>query len=170
MAGKGEFFMSHPYSDNEMIYDRQKHRYILTEIGIANGMNVVLQDELNMTGVMNTACAIKDFLNDVSFFVYEYIYSHSADRMVTEYMLAKKTHMRDVIKTAMISQAKYLKDNGDVANQAGINFGNMSFVSLEEIRGDRRISPYTKSQLANAGLLYTGRMRLYKRIKYREDY
>lgn len=162
--------MKYPYDDKEMVYDRQKHRYILTELGIANGLNIVLQDELNTNGIMNEASAVNDFLNDVSFSIYEYIYSHSGNRMVTEYLLAKKIDLREVIKSAMLAQAKYLKENGDIANQAGVNFSNMTNMPLDEIRGDRRISPYAKSQLANAGLLYSGKMNLRRHVRFREDY
>ncbi len=161
--------MKLPYSDNEMRYDMTSHRYVLTETGIANGLNLVLQNELNMTGSMNTANEINSFLDEVSEDIYEYIYMHSSNRMLTEYLLAKKPQYREVIKSAMIKQVKYMRLNGNIGDQSGLDFLNGRYMEYDQIDG-RRISMRARTVLANAGLLYTGQLMSYKNIRFREDY
>lgn len=162
--------MAYPFSDNEMIYDINKHRYILTEAGVTNGINVVLREELNIAHTANAAAEIRNFLEEVSDAVYEYVYSYCFDRAITEYMLAKVPEYREVIKSAMLKQAKYMYINGNVANEAGVDFAKGFAMSLDDLRGDRRISAYAKNELANSGLLYTGRINLKKPIRFREEY
>lgn len=161
--------MKLPYSDNEMRYDMTSHRYVLTETGIANGLNLVLQNELNMSGSMNTANEINIFLDEVSEDIYEYIYLHSSNRRLTEYLLAKKPQYREVIKSAMIKQVKYMRLNGNIGDQSGLDFLNGRYMEYDQIDG-RRISMRARTVLANAGLLYTGQLMSYKNIRFREDY
>ncbi len=161
--------MKLPYSDNEMRYDMTSHRYVLTETGVANGLNLVLQNELNMSGSMNAANEINSFLDEVSEDIYEYIYLHSSNRMLTEYLLAKKPQYREVIKSAMIKQVKYMRLNGNIGDQSGLDFLNGRYMEYDQIDG-RRISMRARTVLANAGLLYTGQLMSYKNIRFREDY
>lgn len=161
--------MTLPYSDKEMRYDMNCHRYVLTETGVANGLNLVLKNELNMTGSMNEANEINNFLDEVSEDIYEYIYSHSSNRMITEYLLAKKQQYREAIKSAMLKQAKYMKLNGNIGDESGLNFLDGRYMEYDQIDG-RRISMRARTVLANAGLLYSGPLILRMPVKFREGY
>lgn len=161
---------TYPYTDNDMVYDFKKHRYILTAAAAQNALNVVLSAALNSSDPQNPAAEVENFLNEVSMSVYEYIYSHSRSRQVIEYLLAKEPNFREVLKEAMEWQAKYFYVNANIAQEAGVDLRRGFAMTLEDLRGDRRISPYARNVLANAGLLYSGVITLRGNVVFREGY
>ena len=161
--------MKYPFDDNEMMYDYKKHRYVLTRAGVEERLKIVLADELNTTGSANAAAEVNVFLDDVSADVYTYVYDHAQNRLIAEYIMAKDPFVRDAIKEAMILQTRYLYINGNIADEAGIDFTRGVAMPLEEIRGERRMSKRARDELANAGLLYTG-ARYVNVGRFREDY
>lgn len=160
---------TYPFDDNEMKYDYDKHRYILTQSGVEERLKINLQKELNLSNSSNPADEVNAFLNDVSLEVYDFVYAHVMNKYAMEYLIAKKPLLRETIKDAMLEQAKYMYINGSIANESGIDFTKGTAIPLDEIRGERRISPYAKNLLSTAGLLYSGRV-VVRGFKFREGY
>lgn len=160
----------YPYSDNDMVYDYDKHRYILTNDCVKRELNLNLEAELNKEGTSNPANEVNAFLDEISFQVYNYIYSHAQNQKVAEYRCAKNPGLRTSLKDAMVKQVKYVYINGDIANESGIDFARGSAMRLEDMRGGRAIGTYTHYVLANCGLLYGGQIVLRPGVIFREDY
>ena len=160
----------YPYTDNDMVYDQEKHRYILTNDCVKRELNLDLGAELNIEGSNNPSNEVNAFLDEISFQVYTYIYNHAQNQMVAEYRCAKNPALRTPLKTAMLKQVKYIYINGEIAYEGGVDFAKGHAMRLEDIRGERAIGTYTHYVLANAGLLYGGVITVRPGVKFREDY
>jgi hypothetical protein len=161
---------NYPYSDKDMVYDYDKHRYILTEECVLRECRINLAAELRPTQSNNPADEVNAFLDEVSFEVYNFVFSHAFSKDVAEYRCAKNPGLRTPIKEAMLKQVRYKYVNGAIGDEAGINFQNGTAMRLDDIRGERTMSPYTVSILTNAGLLYRGKMLVPAGVKFREGY
>lgn len=105
--------MAYPLSDNYMIYDKVKHRYILTVKFLKGVLGVDLEAQLNSNGAVTSAIVLNSFLDNVSSEVYNYVYMHN-DTKTLQYIIAKCSSAREIIKEAMSKQALYSIYNGDM--------------------------------------------------------
>lgn len=110
--------MKYPFTDSNMIYDYNKHRYILTQDCLMNELGVDIS-RFN-DGTINAQTVINSFLNTVSMQVYNYIYSCNNKPALT-YLTAKMPSARQVLQDAMGQQALYLLQNGDLSKTANVN-------------------------------------------------
>lgn len=110
--------MKYPFTDSNMIYDYNKHRYILTQDCLMNELGVDIS-RFN-DGTINAQTVINSFLNTVSIQVYNYIYSCNNKPALT-YLAAKMPSARQVLQDAMGQQALYLLQNGDLSKTANVN-------------------------------------------------
>lgn len=141
-----------PYNDNNMNYNRYKHRYVLTEAHVLEALNVDLRTVLNTSDSADIANAPERLLDRVSKIVYEYIYSICAFRYKTERDLALDDKNRDFICEAMGEQLLYMLNNGDLYGMSGINADTGAVVDARSIRA-AQIAPLAKDILINTGIV-----------------
>lgn len=92
---------TYPLSDDAMVYDYTKHRYILTPEYVLNNLGIDLYEKMGGKRTVNTTTAINVLLdNRISFKIYSAIYAHQ-DKQLMEYILAKSPSARKVLLEAM---------------------------------------------------------------------
>lgn len=158
---------TYPYSDNNMIYDKDSHMYILTPYYCVNELGLPEDLGLKNYNEQKKSAAVQRFLKRVSSIVYRYIYSHTSCEPVVEYIIAKGIDIRPKFMEALSEQVLYVIKNGDLGLYSGVDYkkGTMLDVPIH-----KAISPYTRDILNECGLLYTGERHVPYGFKYREDY
>lgn len=133
-----------PYSDDYMIFDERKCRYVLTEKALTDLCAIDLRARMTETATLNPETVIQRVVNTVSDIVYYYMHSHTMNPKRLNQMIAFSPESREVIQEAMCHQAIYMGANGDL------------FLSAAETDTGKEISQMCKMALLNGGLLYTG--------------
>lgn len=159
--------MGLPFNDENMKYDFSKQQYILTKDCVLN--NLYLNEQIEV--FLQTSNKVHQFLEEISDDVYLFIYRYTRKdmRSIRKYLLAKREDYREVIKRAMLYQARYALRSGAIAlkDMHGVDIEKTRALGLESIRGDVMIAEHARQVLLDAGLLYTGNLRV--RIKDLED-
>ena len=140
------------YDNNEMFYNKRKHRYVLTEECVLEDMNIDLSVVLNTSDVADVANAAGKLLDRVSMLVYSYIYKIVPFRYKTERALALEEENRLPLYEAMKEQLLYMLNNGDFSALAGINLENGTVIDSARLRG-AEVSPIAKDILIDAGIV-----------------
>ena len=132
-----------PFSDDEMKYKKECHRYVLTKNYVLSN-NIDLDAELNTYGTINKSDAAEQFLDRISRIIYNYCYSFGG-KLKKEHDMATKEELREIIRDALMEQVVYVLTNGD------------HYLSA---RGDaeykRPVSEFAHNILAESGLLFAG--------------
>lgn len=142
---------------DEMKYDLTRHFYVLTPEHLKSeyGMDFVAKE-----GSLTKA---KDKLMRISQSIYNYIYnSKIKNKRFWEHFLATVEDVRPTIQRALEEQARYEYEANALSleYQIGINPLNGVKISLEDLRGQRRIALQAENELrfyANGVLLTTGK-------------
>lgn len=124
-------------NDENMTYDLTMHKYVLTETAIFNELGENLNTVFADSPDVPTKTA---FLKDVTRQFYGYVYSHSQSQAYIEYILAMDENLRSLIFDALIAQAAYMLNGGNVAKFSGINLAKMQWIDLDKLRGDARVA------------------------------
>ena len=140
------------YDNNEMFYDKRKHRYVLTEECVLEDMNIDLNVVLNTSDVADVANAPRKLLERVSMLVYGFIYKLVPYRYKTERMLALDDEYRDYILEAMQEQLLYILNNGDFSGLTGVNLDSGMVIDQRAMR-TAEISPIAKDILITSGII-----------------
>lgn len=152
-----------PLSNETMIYDFNKHRYILTPKCVLDELNENLYERLNTKGSANVENTAQVILDQISMQVYNFIYNHTAQRLYLQKVLAKSPTARETIKEAMKQQVLYFLINGQIDKYAGVDLRRGTVIPLSELRGERSIDAQTISILlqplpeTGVSVLYRGR-------------
>lgn len=101
-----------PYSNEEMTYNKSKHRYVLTKNYCVRN-NVDLDAELNTYGMVNKSAAAENLLDRISRSIYLHCYGYGMSRAKKEHDMATVEELRPVIRDAMMEQLLYVMANGD---------------------------------------------------------
>ena len=121
---KGElFFMeeygkNYPYTDDYMIFDEKKYRYILTAKYVLDSTGINLTTRLNAKGSANAQSAVNGFLDRISVLTYKYIDAHSINTPLRNHIIAICPSARPILQEAMLAQALYVLTNGDLSLSA----------------------------------------------------
>lgn len=107
--------MQYPLSDDFMIYDYAKHRYILTETDVFENLSINLEDKLL------TKPARERILDQISIHVYAYIHRFNADTKAQDYIIATTAGGRSIIKRAMEEQLIYELTAGDLSRSTDMD-------------------------------------------------
>lgn len=99
----------YPYSDDYMIFDEEKKRYILTEKDIMDKFGI------NLTTRLKNNAMIKPTLNQISLMIYNFIHQHNLDNKRQDYIIAKTKDGRRIIMEAMEQQLLYFLAVGDLS-------------------------------------------------------
>jgi hypothetical protein len=107
-----------PFSDNEMTYDFENHRYVLTpeycrDQGI--DLDIVINKEL----FPDTQTSVNIVLNRISLLVYTNIYNHGRVKEDKEYLMACDPTLRLIIRDAMFERLNYVTSSGDLSTKSG---------------------------------------------------
>lgn len=134
-----------PLSDELMFYDFDEHRYILTPQDILQKLGENLAVRLNKRGVNNVENVAKNFLDQISQDIYNYIFQYNINNKTQEYEIAKTKTGRRLIKKAMEQQVAYVMVNGDLNIYSGVNVRDGRVM---EDFSSRAISQHAKETLA----------------------
>lgn len=141
------------YSDEMMVFDEAKKRYILTD-QCALAQNINLDQELNSAGVTAKNNLPDQILDRVSKTVYNYVYAHGG-RDVKQRKMAEDDSYRPFIQDAMIEQLLYFMTNGDLNQLARVDVQS----GREHSRAaklDAAYAPEMQNILGQTDLLYCG--------------
>ena len=145
-----------PYNTSYMVYDLDRHMYVLTDEGIRY---LIGEEIVTLAGNINKARVIR---YEVSQDVYNYISRYSL-RDTYDYkvwLLAKDENLRSVIERVLADQMRYYIRSGAglLKDMHGVQIEKSKSLSLNDIRGRALISQSAESLLLNSGLLYVGRL------------
>lgn len=122
-----------PYDDDNMTYDINEHRYILTLDYVENKTGLNLVEKLNTSMSDNPQQVAMFFLDRISSNIYSWIYQHNANNDVQEWILAKVKGARTIIQRAMIEQVIYVLNNGDMTLYGGVNVSNGQVINKKDL-------------------------------------
>lgn len=150
--------MDKNYKDtNEMYYDINHHRYVLTPDAILERYGIQLSDILDSDGMVSPDRLPEMFLERVSRNLYAYIYLWAADHDETEYVLSLEKY-RDGIQEAMEEYTyTLLMSNTDPS----LYFSGNSLNAIE-------VSPSVQTILLEYKIIFRGRY-LGLPEKYKDD-
>ena len=104
-----------PFTDEFMRYDKQNHRYVLTDKDVLNNLGI------NLSARINDPNTISALLKQVSMQVYTYIHQFNIENDFQDYVIAKTETGRKIIKEAMEQQLLYFLTVGDLSRSADVN-------------------------------------------------
>lgn len=140
-----------PFSDDQMVYDKGKRRYILTADYVANkglDLSFLLSTDHLTVGVSAAEIA----LDRASLLVYEFIYTHGRERDNKEYMMACNPRFRPILRDAMFERLSYMLTGGDLSLNSGALIEQGMRIDTEDLVA----SLIEKQILSGAGLLHRG--------------
>lgn len=144
--------MTYPYSDDHMVYDHRKHRYILTEAFVLHELNRNLPAILADSGeASDTLKEAKLLLDRVSKHIYDFVLSLTACPNARERSMAKDGYLRRYIMDAMAEQLIYVLTNGDLTAYTGINIDTGATIDPVRMR-QAQIAPMAEYALVRCGL------------------
>ena len=109
---------NYPYTDDYMIFDEKKYRYILTAKYVLDSTGINLTTRLNAKGSANAQSAVNGFLDRISVLTYKYIDAHSINTQLRNHIIAICPSARPILQEAMLAQALYVLTNGDLSLSA----------------------------------------------------
>lgn len=152
-----------PLTDETMIYDYKKHRYILTPKCVLDELNENLFERLNTRGCANVENLAQNVLEQISLQIYNFVYSHTSQRLFLQKVLAKSPTARELLKEAMKQQVLYFLINGQIDKYSGVDLRKGTAMAKEDLRGERAIDPQAITILqeilpeTKVSMLYRGR-------------
>jgi hypothetical protein len=173
------FQNNYPISADDMIYNKDRHMYILQADYVKQNTGIDLSLMVNSPYIVDKTTAVNNILADISEQVYLYVYGHNMRyKDYIEYLMAKSPKAREIIRAALMKQLSYIVRNGKINEFVGINVSynaNNAYTPIEELRGDRAIHPEAIAILSEPiedglKLLYSGNYYLPNRIGYRVGY
>lgn len=155
-----------PFDDDDLMYDENRHRYLLTQNAVVNRFG-----EFNF----NDSNKWEQLANDLSDNVYSYIYSFKQGRENydhMEYELAKNQFYREVLLEVLLYQYQYaITTSGDVVQlQHGFNPATDKISDVSKLRNELMISTKGYLKLHSCGLLETTFRDNFDYSLYRKDY
>ena len=158
--------MNYPYDDTNMVYDHERHIYVLTIEGVRDLLGTDLATYLDPTGDFNPSTMGQRVLRMISQHLYAWIYAHNpANTRFIEWLLAKYAPARQVIQDCLVNETYYALKNGDFWNYAD-----------DDKPFDKKVSESTRFMLQNPlpngiSVLYQGNLPyLISGDTYRVDY
>lgn len=143
-----------PYSDELLKYDESTNKYYLTEQALIRE-GLPLRDRLAEGSAPSAEYVINGFLKRVTGVIYAYIHNYNADNEAQDYLISHLPSARTMIYNALINQAIYMYNNGDLTLSKDRADKEAAFdtVALSELN---RTLPEIQ-----CSILYTGAIRLW---------
>ncbi len=148
-----------PIEDKDMFFDEEYQQYVLKK---DYPLNRLFLDE----GIEQWARTSKQFdkmLLEISDDIYRYIENHTQRAsMRTKMFIIKKDELaRVALKRAMLAQVRYYLRSGAgaVKDMVGVDIERSRAIKINELRGDRQLSPDAITILNSHPILtYTGQI------------
>lgn len=135
------------YTDSgNMIYDLNKHRYILTPEAIQEVYGINLVDALDSDSDASPETLPDRFLERASKILYNYMYSWAEDKAATEYFLSLPRNREAIEEVQLEYVYSLLMNNTDPS----IFFTGNALNAIE-------VPPNVQTILLNNGLIFRGR-------------
>ena len=143
-----------PYSDELLKYDESTNKYYLTEQALIRE-GLPLRDRLAEGSAPSAEYVINGFLKRVTGVIYAYIHNYNADNEAQDYLISHLPSARTMIYNALINQAIYMYNNGDLTLSKDRADKEAAFdtVALSELN---RTLPEIQ-----CSILYTGAIRIW---------
>lgn len=142
---------TYPFDDDYMVFDELMGQYVITEKALMDrGINI--RARLSETAAVTPEAVISTLVHTASDMIYQFIHEHNVDNAAQDCFIAKCPQVRPVIFRALLYQAVYI-----------CNVGNLYLSTKDEERG-KAIDKLAESVLGNVipgfgiSLLYTGRL------------
>lgn len=154
--------MTYPFNDNSMVYDYNRHMYILTQKGVLDELGINLDLELNTADDANPSRLVDRFLTKVSQTVYNYYYQDSANNAWQTMQIAKNPEIREQFKEVLLAQVLYVLANGFINLYSGVNVAKGSAMNVNVLRSNAKVADevvtFGERIISNVGvcLLYAG--------------
>ena len=139
--------MKTPYSDNYMTYDKESHRYVLTNERVIQKMNINLGALLDTPYSVDISAETEQFLDRISRMIYGYIYRVCPHRYAKERELALESEHREHLMSAMEEQIRYVMFNGDLSLYCALD----THVAEASRKGE--IAPLARDILASSDII-----------------
>ena len=141
---------TYPFDDDYMVFDKLTGQYVLTEKALMDrGINI--RARLSETAAVSPETVVSMLVHTASDMIYQFIHEHNVDNAAQDFFIATCPQARPVIFRAMLHQAVYI-----------CNVGNLYLSTKDEERG-KAIAKLAESTLGNVipglgvSLLYAGR-------------
>ena len=113
-----EIQFTQPVSDADMVYNLDKHRYILTA-QFCRDRGIDLDIMINKDLFPDPQVAVDIVLDRVSLLVYTNIYNYGRAKDQKEFLLACNPELREIIKEAMFERLNYMTSSSDLSLKSG---------------------------------------------------
>ncbi len=140
---------TYPYDDDYMVFDKLTGQYVITEKALTDrGINI--RARLSETAAVTPEAVISTLVHTASDMIYQFIHEHNTNNAAQDCFIAKCPQARPVIFKAMLYQAVYI-----------MNVGNL-YLSTDDAERGKAIDKLAESTLGNVvpglgiSLLYTG--------------
>jgi hypothetical protein len=146
-----------PFSDKELNYDNNNHRYILTaEYCRDKGIDLDIVIDKNL--FPDTQTSVDIVLDRISLLVYTNIYNYGRHKEDKEYLLACNPQLRTIIRDAMFERLNYVTSSGDLSTKSGALIDQGTRVSTRDLIP----SVVEEMILRPTGLLHRGKFEFIK--------
>ena len=140
---------TYPYDDDYMIFDKLTGQYVITEKALMDrGINI--RARLSETAGVTPEAVISTIVHTASDMIYQFIHEHNTNNAAQDCLIARCPQVRPVIFRAMLYQAVYV-----------VNVGNL-YLSTDDAERSKAIDKLAEGVLGNVipglgiSLLYTG--------------
>lgn len=167
--------MTYPYSDDNMIYDYDEHRYKLTKEYVLDKTGIDLSKVLNPGFSSQPQRLAEQFLDEISSEIYEWVYEQNQNNLYQEFVMAKSPDFRVYLQRALLEQVLYVLRNGDLLQYSGVNLKSGQIID-PKILTERSICINAKRELNKiipgygVAITYAGTIIVPGNIEYRKDY
>lgn len=107
--------MQYPYSDDHMIWDPRRNRYYLTSKALLDE-GIDLAARLAARKAVSPDAVINNLLSTATRHVYAFIHDFTVYNAWQDKAIAVVPELRDIIYEALMTQAKYILNVGDLSN------------------------------------------------------
>lgn len=140
---------TYPFDDEYMVFDKLTGQYVITEKALMDrGINI--RARLSETAGVTPEAVISTIVHTASDMIYQFIHEHNTNNAAQDCLIARCPQVRHVIFRAMLYQAVYV-----------VNVGNL-YLSTDDAERSKAIDKLAESVLGNVipglgiSLLYTG--------------
>lgn len=140
---------TYPFDDEYMVFDKLTWQYVITEKALMDrGINI--RARLSETAGVTPEAVISTIVYTASDMIYQFIHEHNTNNAAQDCLIARCPQVRPVIFRAMLYQAVYV-----------VNVGNL-YLSTDDAERSKAIDKLAEGVLGNVisglgiSLLYTG--------------
>ena len=140
---------TYPFDDEYMVFDKLTGQYVITEKALMDrGINI--RARLSETAGVTPEAVISTLVHTASDMIYQFIHEHNTNNAAQDCLIARCPQVRPVIFRAMLYQAVYV-----------MNVGNL-YLSTDDAERSKAIDKLAEGVLGNVipglgiSLLYTG--------------